>query len=77
MIAISELELLKKLFPEETNNMIEHAEEKGIEKGIEKGREEGREEEKLNMAKNMKSDGCSHKYISKITGFSLEDIEKL
>ena len=73
MIAISELELLKKLFPEETNNMIEHAEEKGIEKGIEKGREE----EKLSMAKNMKSDGCSHKYISKITGFSLEDIEKL
>ena len=73
MIAISELELLKKLFPEETNNMIEHAEEKGIEKGIEKGREE----EKLNMAKNMKSDGCSHKYISKITGLGLEDIEKL
>ena len=81
MIAISELELLKKLFPEETNNMIEHAEEKGIEKGreegIEKGREEGREEEKLNMAKNMKRDGCSHKYISKITGLGLEDIEKL
>ena len=73
MIAISELELLKKLFPEETNNMIEHAEEKGIEKGIEKGREE----EKLSMAKNMKSDGCSHKYISKLTGFSLEYIEKL
>ena len=69
MIAISELELLKKLFPEETNNMIEHAEEKGIEKG--------REEEKLNMAKNMKNDGCSHKYISKLTGFSLEYIEKL
>ena len=69
MIAISELELLKKLFPEETNNMIEHAEEKGIEKG--------REEEKLSMAKNMKSDGCSHKYISKLTGFSLEYIEKL
>ena len=36
MIAISELELLKKLFPEETNNMIEHAEEKGIEKGEKK-----------------------------------------
>ena len=44
MIAISELELLKKLFPEETNNMIEHAEEKG-----ELKKELKKEEKKKNL----------------------------
>ena len=53
----------------------------GIEKGIEQGRSEGeasgRTAEKLEMAKMMKSDNEPIEKISKYTGLSIEEIEKL
>ena len=69
MISISELELLKELFPEETHSLIEDEKEKRI--------EEGMEIRSVEIAKNMKNFGNDYEYISTITGLSLEDIEKL
>ncbi len=46
-------------------------------RGFEKGREEGREEEKVNTARNLKHLGISLDKISKATGLSIEEIEKL
>ena len=73
MISISELELLKELFPEETRILVAGEKEKGIEEGI----EEGMEIRSVEIAKNMKNFGNDYEYISTITGLSLEDIEKL
>ena len=61
----------------------------GIEKGVEKGREEGREEglkegiekgeykKSIETAKNLLSMGLTIEQISKATGLSLDDIERL
>ncbi|WP_157152036.1 Rpn family recombination-promoting nuclease/putative transposase [Brachyspira sp. SAP_772] len=51
--------------------------EKGIEKGIEKGREEGKKYSTLIIAKSMKEDGADFQLISKYTGLSVEEIERL
>ena len=51
--------------------------EKGIEQGIEKGIEKGKIEEKIEAAKNMKNDGLDFSLISKYTGLSIEEIDKL
>ena len=45
--------------------------------GREEGRAEGREEEKNDIARTMKAMGMSAEMISKATGLSEEDIEKL
>ena len=73
MISISELELLKELFPEETRSLGE----KEREEGIKEGKEEGKEIRSVEIAKSMKNFGNDYGYISTITGLSLEDIEKL
>ena len=51
--------------------------EKGIEKGIEQGIEKGKKYSTLIIAKSMKEDGTDFKLISKYTGLSIEEIEKL
>ena len=51
--------------------------EKGIKKGIKKGKLEGIKEEKISMAITMKKDGANINLISKYTGLSIEEIEKL
>lgn len=43
----------------------------------EEGREEGREERTIEIAKEMKKNGVSPEIISKSTGLSLDEIEKL
>jgi predicted transposase/invertase (TIGR01784 family) len=48
-----------------------------FEDGEEKGREEGREEGREQTAKNALKEGASPEFIQKITGLSIEDIEKL
>ncbi|MCQ2975539.1 MAG: Rpn family recombination-promoting nuclease/putative transposase, partial [Bacteroidales bacterium] len=62
-------------------NTIASAEERGREEGeiigIEKGRAEGRAEEKLEMARKMKADGMSYEIITKYSGLSIDEIEKL
>jgi predicted transposase/invertase (TIGR01784 family) len=47
------------------------------EEGIERGRKEGAEEEKVKIAKQLKANGVSIELISKSTGLSKEEIEKL
>ena len=51
--------------------------EKGIAKGIEKGREEGKKSKALQIAKNLITQGVDAKVISKSTGLSIEEIERL
>ena len=62
---------LKREMDNETyyGKLIEDAKRQGIEKGIEKG--------KLEDAKNLKNLGVSSAIISKATGISVEEIEKL
>jgi predicted transposase/invertase (TIGR01784 family) len=48
-----------------------------IEKGIEKGFEKGIEKGKIEDAKNMKKEGFDFNTISRITGLTIEEIEKL
>ena len=47
------------------------------EEGIEQGEASGREEREIEMAKMMKSDNEPIEKISKYTGLSVEEIEKL
>lgn len=51
--------------------------EKGMKKGLEKGLEKGHEEEKNQIARKMKSDGLPIDIISKYTGLSVEEIERI
>ena len=41
------------------------------------GKKEGREDEKKDTARKMKADGLDDEIISKYTGLSIEEIEKL
>ncbi len=50
---------------------------KGIEQGLEKGLEHGAKQEKIEIVKNLIQNGLDSKLISKSTGLSLEEIEKL
>jgi len=56
---------------------ISIGEARGIEKGIEKGREEGETKKAIEIAKAMLLDGDSIEKISKITGLTVKEIEKL
>ena len=56
---------------------MEKGMKKGIEKGIKEGIEKGKKEEKIEIAKNALNDGINIETISKITGLSIEEIEKL
>ena len=51
--------------------------EKGMEEGMEKGMEKGKAEEKQQIARNMKSFGLAPEAIAKMTGLSLEEINRL
>jgi predicted transposase/invertase (TIGR01784 family) len=52
---------------------LDYAIEKGIRQGIEKGIDKRSKE----IAKNMKEEGMDCKFISKMTGLSIEQIENL
>ena len=54
-------------------NMMNVEQEEGIKKGIEKGIEK----QNYTIAKSMKKDGADINLISKYTGLSIEEIEKL
>ena len=56
---------------------IKEGMEQGIEKGKEEGIKEGIKETQIFMAKNMKNDKVDLSTISKYTGLSIEEIEKL
>ncbi|MBC6416162.1 MAG: hypothetical protein GDA46_07270, partial [Bdellovibrionales bacterium] len=51
--------------------------QRGMEKGMQKGRQEGRQERDKEIVLNMLKEEVEMAFISKITGFSKEEIEKL
>ena len=58
-------------------NVLDTAELKGLKNGLKKGLEQGALEEKIKNAKAMKVLGLPLGTIAKVTGMSVEDIEKL
>lgn len=55
----------------------EEGEEQGIEKGREEGRQEGRNEERLALAKRLLEMGDGVEKVSKVTGLSLDEVQRL
>ena len=51
--------------------------EEGIKEGIEKGIEKGRHAEQISMAKSMKKENIDIEVIKRITGLTIEEINKL
>lgn len=50
----------------------------GLNKGLNEGRDEGSKQEKIKLIKAMlKMDGITKEQISKLTGFTIEEIENL
>jgi predicted transposase/invertase (TIGR01784 family) len=49
----------------------------GIEIGMEKGVEEGKKNEKLNVARNLLVEGATVALVSKVTGLSIEEVQKI
>ncbi|MBN2801610.1 MAG: hypothetical protein JXR91_00805, partial [Deltaproteobacteria bacterium] len=64
---------VKNMLAETMSTWFKEAEDKGRKEG----REEGREKEKIDAAITMKTDGLSYETISKYTGLTIEQIEKL
>ncbi len=86
MVQVAEKLSILKMTPEERANYsyyqkklysdrdeLAAAEARGIEKGIEKGKTE----EKMEIARAMLLDGDAIEKISKITGLTVKEIEKL
>ncbi|WP_028329044.1 Rpn family recombination-promoting nuclease/putative transposase [Brachyspira alvinipulli] len=57
--------------------MLEEERRLGIKEGLEKGIEQGERNKAISMAKNMKKDKLDFNTISKYTGLSIQEIEKL
>jgi hypothetical protein len=62
---------------ESLENALKDGIEKGMKDGIEKGIEQGSQNEKITIAKNLLKLNISIEDISKSTGLSIEEIEKL
>jgi len=73
MISLTDIEAMKEIFPKESEQLGKEREKIGIQKG----REQGKLEEKIKTAENMKKEDIDTPIIAKITGLSLEEIEKL
>ena len=56
---------------------IREANENGIQQGIQQGRSEGRKEERVSIAKQMIQDNVDLEVVSKYTGLSLDELQKL
>ena len=61
----------------EEKSFLKSAEEKGILKGIKQGIEQGAKQEKIEIAKNAIKNGFDNETIIKLTGLSIEEVEKL
>ena len=57
--------------------MLNREREEGFEEGMEKGIEKGIEKRNCTIAKSMKKDGADINLISKYTGLTIKEIEKL
>ena len=59
------------------NTELYNAEQKGLNKGLKEGKENGIRENKIETAKNMLKESISIDIISKVTGLTKEEMEKL
>ena len=57
--------------------MLNERERKGLELGLEQGRAEGEAQKQREIAKRMLQENIEKSVITKVTGVSLEEIEKL
>ena len=57
--------------------MLNERERKGLELGREQGRAEGASQKQREIAKRMLQENIEKSVITKVTGLSLEEIEKL
>jgi len=57
--------------------MLNERERKGLELGREQGRAEGEAQKQREIAKRMLQENIEKSVITKVTGLSLEEIEKL
>ena len=73
---IAKLEMKAVSDTEKEDGFVE-GEAKGFVKGEAKGKVEGKEEAKIEFAKSMKSDGEPTEKITRYTGLTKEQIEKL
>ena len=62
---------------DEAHQRFLHDHATDIEEAHDKGRDEGRDEEKVAIARNMKDEGCDFAFISKMTGLSAVEIDRL
>ena len=56
---------------------MDTAKNEGMQQGFEQGMQQGRKEQALSIALSMKSSGMCSADISKFTGLSIEEIEKI
>ena len=56
---------------------IEQGVKQGLEQGVKQGLEQGAKQEKIEIAKNLIQNGLDNELISKSTGLSVEEVEKL
>ena len=67
----------KELYQYDKQISLEDKRREGIKEGMKKGMEKGRLAEQISMAKIMKKDGADINLISKYTGLTIDEIEKL
>ena len=68
---------LKEKYIRDEQASIEYAQDEGYRQGEENGRAKGRPEEKSKIAQNMLKENVNIELISKVTGLSIDEIEKL
>ena len=73
MISLTDIEAMKEIFPKESEQLGKEREQIGKEIGIEEGMEKGI----IKTAENMKKEGIDSLIIAKVTGLSIDEIEKL
>ena len=79
------IEYARELVEESTKNGVERylfnlkreSYDKGEEKGILQGLKQGKKDEKVEIAKSMLKDGVTKNAISKYTGLTIKEINKL
>ena len=68
---------LEKGLKEGREKGLQEGREKGLQEGLEKGLQEGREEEKCRNARGMKAEGIPAGTIARITGLTVDEINRL
>ena len=67
----------KEIYQYDKQITLEEKRREGIKEGMKKGIEKGRLAEQISMATAMKKDGADINLISKYTGLTIKEIEKL